>query len=167
MVGLHPLWSIAIADLAISDYENSPWSHHFRIAPAIVDDSVLGGEHPSEQDAILRARTQFFDSLSNMSELKQSQHIVAVRNNFEPGLKLAVQLSRHCKLACTYLLELQNCLRLIDMNTPSLAIKMSAVDSSLSRNAIFWALIWQTVLEECNKNGNQTIHWWLEKEKGV
>ena len=88
-----------------------------------------------EQDAILRSRTQIFDSLSNMSELKQSQRIVVVRNEFEPCLKLAAQSSRHCKLACAYLLELQNRLKLVDMKTPSLAIKMSAVDSSLSRNA--------------------------------
>ena len=70
-----------------------------------------------------------------MSELKQSQRIVVVRNEFEPCLKLAAQSSRHCKLACAYLLELQNRLKLVDMKTPSLSIKMSAVDSSLSRNA--------------------------------
>ena len=106
MVGLNPLWPIAIADLALSDLKNAPWSHHFRIAPATVDDHVLRMEHSSEQDAILTARTQIFDSLSNMSELQQSQRIVVVRNNFEPCLKLAAQYSRHCKLTCAYLLEL-------------------------------------------------------------
>ena len=62
---------------------------------------------------------------------------MVVRNNFEPCLKLAAQSSRHCKLACAYLLELQNRLRMVNMKTPSFGLKMSAVDSSLSRNAIF------------------------------
>ena len=135
LVGFHPLWPIALADLALADYEDAPWSHHFRITPATVDNSVLGVENNSEHGEILKARTQIFDSLSNMSQLQQSQRIVLVRNNFEPCLKLAGQSARQCKLACAYLIELQNRLKMVNMKYPSLCLKMSAVDSSLSRNA--------------------------------
>ena len=135
LVGFHPLWPIALADLALADYEDAPWSRHFRITPATVDNSVLGVENNSEHGEILKARTQIFDSLSNMSQLQQSQRIVLVRNNFEPCLKLAGQSARQCKLACAYLIELQNRLKMVNMKYPSLCLKMSAVDSSLSRNA--------------------------------
>jgi hypothetical protein len=135
LVGFHPLWPIALADLALADYEDAPWSIHFRITPATVDNSVLGVENNSEHEEILKARTQIFDSLSNMSQLQQSQRIVLVRNNFEPCLKLAGQSARQCKLACAYLIELQNRLKMVNMKSPSLCLKMSAVDSSLSRNA--------------------------------
>ena len=104
MVGLHHLWPIAIADLALLDYEDAPWSHHIRVAPVTVGGSVLLPKDSLGQYTVLRAHTQFFDSLGSMAELKEMQQIVTVRNSSEPCLKLAAQTPRQCKLAYKYLI---------------------------------------------------------------
>ena len=60
---------------------------------------------------------------------------MTVRNTFEPCLKLAAQTPRQCKLVCEYLIELENRLKMGRSKTPYLCVKMSAADSSLSKNA--------------------------------
>ena len=53
LVGLHHLWPIAIADLALSDYGDAHWSHHIRVAFTAIGGSVLLPTDSLEQDAIL------------------------------------------------------------------------------------------------------------------
>ena len=54
---------------------------------------------------------------------------------FEPCLKLGAQSAKNCKMACAYLVELENRMRIGGgTQTPSLPVRMTAVDSALSRN---------------------------------
>ena len=62
LIGHYPLWPIAISDLALSDYEDALWSWHICVAPASVLTNPIAN-NSSEEYAILRARTQIYDSL--------------------------------------------------------------------------------------------------------
>jgi len=56
LIGRHRLWPLAISNLALSDYEDPPWSRHIYVAPASVFTNPIA-KNSSEEDAILRART--------------------------------------------------------------------------------------------------------------
>jgi len=132
LIGHHPLWPIAISDLTLSDYEDAPWSRHIRVAPASVLTNPTISNNSSEEDAILRARTQIYDSLGSMGELSVAQRITTVRNSFQSCLNLAAQSARNCKMNCVFLVELENRLKVKNANAPSVCVRMTAVDSSLS-----------------------------------
>ena len=132
LIGYHPLWPIALTDLSLADYDDAPWSSHMRIAPAGQSSEPTSS---STEDAILCARTQIYDSMGSMTELKEAQQITKIRSMFEPCLKLGAQSPRNCKMACAYLVELENRMRIGGgTQTPSLPVRMTAVDSALSRN---------------------------------
>jgi len=61
-------------------------------------------------------------------------------NAFEPVLKLAGQSPRNCKTTCAFLVELENRLKRKNANVPSVCVRMTAVDSSLSQNANYMGI---------------------------
>ncbi len=68
-----------------------------------------------------------------MGNLTAAQRVTKVRQAFEPVQKLASKSARNTKMACAYLVELENRLRSQDLYKASVCVRSSAVDSTAGR----------------------------------
>jgi len=140
----------------VADYQDAPWSCHIQVAPASV---ITTQDKATEEDAILRARTQIYDGLGNMGDLTVAQRITQAKNAFEPVLKLAGQSSRHCKTAYAFLVELENRLKMNNTNAPLVCVRMTAVDSALSQNANYMGINFANRKRKRSSNRKKNTEW--------
>ena len=102
-IGFHPLYSVALGNLAMVDYEDAPWSDIMRVAPAGIDHGNISTNTESDRDVMMQARTQIYDSLGSMKDMTKAQRITKIRNVFNPCLQLAAMSPRNTKMACDHL----------------------------------------------------------------
>ena len=104
----HPLYNIALANIAMVDYSDAPWSEFLHVDPAGLMVESTTRNSNSDDDVIARSRSEIYDRLGDMGQLSVAQRIAKVRDVFQPVQKLAGQSAQNTKMKCAYLVELEN-----------------------------------------------------------
>ena len=135
-IGFHPMYPVALARLAMVDYSDAPWSSYFHVAPigVPVRPETSGNDSSKEGEmCIARARTEIFDNLGDFGNLSAAQRISKLQETFQGVQKIAAKTTRDTKVACAYLVELENRLKNQTPYKASVSIRTTAVDSACSR----------------------------------